>query len=482
MAVPSATALARHLASLAPVFRAHPDQIKFLSSPSQFYESIIHGIDQAKRRISFATLYFGTEELERGLVDKLRGRLRRSDPTLPQIHVHMDYLRGTRGFPKEESSASLLLPLVEESPEHMHVSFYLTPALQGRANWRRLVVPPRWNEIFGLSHLKVCLFDDNVLVTGANLSTSYFTNRADRYILIEGHPRLANYFDDLLKVISSFSSTLIPGSDKKILKFADPKVEVSKIPSIVEEFLAHQRQMITVDWPVDESVLTFLIPTIQMAPHQIRQDERVLEELFSWCNENRADAQCALASGYFNLAPVAQHIFSQSARLGRNHPWRILTSSPEANGFFTSNGLSQYIPEVYRAIELEFLTASPPMRSRLVRNLAGEECILEYTRPNWTFHAKGVWIDDCELGPDQQDRTFIATSVGSSNFGHRSFDRDLEAQLAIVSEEPSLIERIRKEREALFDYGHMVSHSDIMEKGLPSRSIKGATYFMRSFL
>ncbi|KAI9577380.1 hypothetical protein GQX74_013623 [Glossina fuscipes] len=47
-------------------------------------------------------------------------------------------------------------------------------------------IPPRWNELLGLQHMKIYLFDDAVLISGANLSNDYFTNRQDRYILIEG--------------------------------------------------------------------------------------------------------------------------------------------------------------------------------------------------------------------------------------------------------------------------------------------------------
>ena len=36
------------------------------------------------------------------------------------------------------------------------------------------------NEVVGVNHLKVYLFDDDVILSGANLSNTYFTNRQDR--------------------------------------------------------------------------------------------------------------------------------------------------------------------------------------------------------------------------------------------------------------------------------------------------------------
>ena len=41
----------------------------------------------------------------------------------------------------------------------------------------RKVLPQRWNEIVGLQHCKVYIFDDSVIISGANLSSDYFTDR-----------------------------------------------------------------------------------------------------------------------------------------------------------------------------------------------------------------------------------------------------------------------------------------------------------------
>jgi len=41
----------------------------------------------------------------------------------------------------------------------------------------RRVLPPRVNEVVGVSHIKAYVFDDDVLMSGANLSSDYFTIR-----------------------------------------------------------------------------------------------------------------------------------------------------------------------------------------------------------------------------------------------------------------------------------------------------------------
>ena len=41
------------------------------------------------------------------------------------------------------------------------------------------------NELLGVYHIKYYLFDDNVIISGANLADHYFENRRDRYVLIK---------------------------------------------------------------------------------------------------------------------------------------------------------------------------------------------------------------------------------------------------------------------------------------------------------
>ena len=66
-------------------------------------------------------------------------------------------------------------------------------------------MPPRYNETLGLQHCKVFVFDDSLIISGANLSSDYFTQRQDRYVVVESCPGLADYFDELITHVSDFS-------------------------------------------------------------------------------------------------------------------------------------------------------------------------------------------------------------------------------------------------------------------------------------
>lgn len=52
---------------------------------------------------------------------------------------------------------------------------------------------------------------------------------------------------------------------------------------------------------------------------------------------------------------------------------------------------------------------------------------LEYLNKDWTYHAKGLWL----FGKKGND---AVVTIGSPNFGMRSYFRDMESQLYMVSE------------------------------------------------
>lgn len=60
--------------------------------------------------------------------------------------------------------------------------------LKSRKDQHRKLLENVLAEVKGVHHVKLYLFDDDVIVTGANLSHSYFTYRQDRYMLIRNAP------------------------------------------------------------------------------------------------------------------------------------------------------------------------------------------------------------------------------------------------------------------------------------------------------
>ena len=86
----------------------------------------------------------------------------------------------------------------------------------------------------------------------------------------------------------------------------------------------------------------------------------------------------------------------------------------------------------------------------------------EYQRPGWTFHAKGIW----HYLPGQTLPS--ATLVGSPNFGFRSVEKDLEAQITVVTTNPELRRDIDAEQDRLFAQSTPVTEETFL---LPERKI-----------
>ena len=65
----------------------------------------------------------------------------------------------------------------------MHLNSSTVLILKCFQQWCRLL-PPRMNEVVGVSHLKAYIFDDDVLLSGANLGEQYFTCRQVPTVLL----------------------------------------------------------------------------------------------------------------------------------------------------------------------------------------------------------------------------------------------------------------------------------------------------------
>ena len=57
---------------------------------------------------------------------------------------------------------------------------------------------------------------------------------------------------------------------------------------------------------------------------------------------------------------------------------------------------------------------------------------MEYLNNEWTYHSKGLW-----LFPENSNDSVV--TIGSPNFGMRSYFRDMESQLYMISESPEYI-------------------------------------------
>ncbi|KAE8576146.1 hypothetical protein XENTR_v10004067 [Xenopus tropicalis] len=447
------------IGNLVPEFGISSSNVKVLSTPSEFYEVMKAQIKTSKKRITMASLYLGIGPLEQELVNTLEETLKCPDSSELQVSILLDYTRGSRG---RKNSRTMLLPLLHRFPDNVRVSLFHTPHLRGLL---RLLVPERFNETIGLQHMKIYLFDDNIILSGANLSDSYFTNRQDRYVLFQGCSELADFFSDLVGAVSEASLQLQPDDTVQVEEgmehpYQGDKTKYceaasKKVMGVIEDARRRQYEHRSTKFQNERSASdmeppdTWVYPLVQMKPFGIQIDELVTETLLT--EAERGD-QLYLTTGYFNLTQEYMDLL-----LGTRADYNILLAAPEVNGFFGAKGIAGAIPAAYVHIEHQFY-------SEVCRH--GQEMrvkLREYHRDLWTFHAKGLWF--YSAGADLP----CLTLVGSPNFGYRSVHRDLEAQIALVTENKELQQQLHKEQQQLYNLSNAVSPATFQH---PSRYVK----------
>ncbi|KAI8055841.1 hypothetical protein BDF22DRAFT_672474 [Syncephalis plumigaleata] len=404
-----------------PVFPIKPRNIKVLYEPQEFHATLKERISQAKERVTLSALYLGATE--RDLIDTLTDALNRNEHL--RVRILLDFFRGTRAtrYPGgQASSLDVLMPMKLKYPQRVDIALYRTPDM-GRLLGR--IAPSRWNETIGVQHTKVALFDNQLMLTGANLSHDYFTNRQDRYTLFEDD-QLSDYFNMLTPSVAA-SHLISPAVDQR---GPDPAINAR----LFRQNAANLLNELTQYWHdrLATTTTTTSIPALQVAPVGIRQDQHGLAS--------------TLASGYFNL--------HDTINTNRTN-WQLLVAAPEANGFFTAKDVSRYIPAAYSLIEQDF------MQRVAISHREHQYKMQEYSRPGWTFHAKGFWLEPKLshhlAGP-------MLTTIGSPNFGYRSFERDVEAQAWIYSENTALHQQWHQDISNIQKYTSQVTLSELQDR------------------
>ncbi|KAF2348209.1 Phospholipase D-like domain [Trinorchestia longiramus] len=462
------------LATAAPAFPVHSEKIEIITEPRHFYNTLLERTSLAKKRITFASLYLGSGKLEQELVLCMQKRL----TTTPELEVLwlIDWTRGSR---TPASSRQTLLPLLQHSS--CQISLFHTPELRGLL---KLLLPQRWNEIIALQHMKLYIFDDSLLISGANLSADYFTNRQDRYFLISGVPELSDFFHAVVRTVSRHSLLLLKDGSTALHPYAPRHPVQDSYQSYCSAVEADVRAVW--DAAVHQSALrhsassaaqgldsassnehltpdTVVFPSLQMRSFNINYDARMTERLLQSAGP---DSVVHLASGYFNLTRAYMKCLLQAAAAR----FSVLCAHPKANGFLGAAGVAGAIPAAYTLLAKQFLGR--------VQQLGQQSRVqlYEYQRNNWTFHAKGLWYSEHSYsdlishGTSEDQCLPCLTLIGSPNFGWRSVHRDLESQIVVVTSSPLLQQRLARERDLLYQRASLVDlHSTYAQ---PSRRVQ----------
>ncbi|KAG7209752.1 hypothetical protein KM043_011376 [Ampulex compressa] len=428
------------LHNVTPGFAVDGSKIRIIYEPKDFYFTLVQKCKNAKKRITFASLYLGTGQMESELVKVIKESIHNSKGGVKVIFL-LDYMRGSRG---QQNSRKMLEPLLAgKHGDSCQIFLYHTPKLRGLL---KKLIPDRFNEVIGLQHMKLYMIDNDLIISGANLSNDYFTNRQDRYFVIEDCKELCDFYNELVSRVGKFSfllkadGTTILSSEINPHPFMGPRKEfidraAQSVQTLFQKKLEKQTEL---NKKKLADADTWIFPLVQMGQLNINHDSQVTLKLLQSAPPGTI---LRLATGYFNLtSEYTSAVLKQCRAI-----CHLLTAHPTANGFFNATGVASRIPTAYTKIEESFF--------KLCNKLGQQKRVFlwEYVKPGWTYHAKGLWYSL----PDQQKPSL--TLIGSPNFGYRSVNRDLETQIAIVTRNETLQNALEEEHKRLFSCAHHVT-------------------------
>ncbi|KAF7979602.1 hypothetical protein HWV62_41918 [Athelia sp. TMB] len=311
------------------------------------------------------------------------------------------------------------------------------------------LVPPRFNEGWGTWHAKIYGVDDEVIISGANLNHSYFTDRQDRYIHFTAQPAMSQYCFSFLKAIASFSYKLVPATTGNSregyhLEWPDSSCHPHHFHAQAERALtelqaSYLKAPLSPNLP-EADVVVF--PVIQGGQFNIREEERCLAMLFDNLKSESPSAGqnlCMdLTSGYFGLSKTYQDLILRSSI-----KCNIIAASPKANGFYGSSGLSGRIPDGYTLLEQRFMRAVESSGRKWSQSSGKGVQLHLWSKPDWTYHAKGIW-----LSPTPNSAP-VATLFGSTNLNSRSANLDTELSFMMLTSSEALRNKLHQEVQAL---------------------------------
>ena len=179
---------------------------KPINDPKTFHRLLCGEIRQAQSRVQIVSLYVGPgvhpikydREIE---FLQAWGDIKES----VDVRILLDRHRALRPVPVPDSddfttsAEACRMNITNDS------KIYLLSVLEGSY---LDYLPNPLNEIAGVFHVKLYVIDDQVFLSGANLSQEYFSDRHDRYLWLKGGASgLVDMYVDLIGALCEFGSS-----------------------------------------------------------------------------------------------------------------------------------------------------------------------------------------------------------------------------------------------------------------------------------
>lgn len=362
-----------------------------LERPEHFHQRMLELIKAARRRITMTLLYLQDDEAGREILDALYAAQKEH----PQLHIriYVDFHRAQRGLIGQDKSAGNAALYYKKAEGCSH-----PPAVYG--------VPVKKRELFGVMHLKGCVFDDTVLYSGASVNDVYLDfngrYRLDRYHEIVSR-ELADCMDDFATKAFHINFAVQDFSQGQVRPTREIKDEIKQLRRHLTEVHYNYKAGRIHD---DEVGIT---PLVGLGKRANQLNRTIL-----WCI-TAAKHEIFLCTPYFN--PPKSLLVALEDALQRGVKVTIVAGDKKANDFYISDpqkfSAIGAIPYIYEQNLREFMQKYQDKVS------AGELKVMLWTDGDNTYHLKGMFID----------RSYAL--ITGNNLNPRAWALDLENGLLV---------------------------------------------------
>lgn len=429
------------------------EDIDVIETPSDYYRFLLEGIRGSRERIVLSALYLGSGSQELKLVEELRLAMKQCKDL--RVTILVDFSRTSR---RKGGSIQLLASLMSGLSSQVRVAMYMMPQINGILKY----LPTPVDEMMGVYHCKYCIFDNDAILTGANLSADYFTNRQDRYYRFKSN-QISNYLKEFNDLTVEYSYNLDELKSIKSPLLSDCRRFKQEIENLNSRYCSVDLVKFMDSNNINDANSVVAYPIIQHNSINVTQESSCLNHLIHqrWREILLSSPYCSYTKSFVDeLCSVSKRGIKIS----------MITTSENCHGFKGGKGFTGLVPELHK-ISI----------SELIKSFENNETtkVLEYDRSNWTFHSKGAWFI-----PVDQSTTSSIVYVGSSNGGIRSTHRDFELGLMLKTRSASLINRMNVEIDSIHKFSKQINpDSKSLVKNIRYYQLKRSLFkFLASFL
>lgn len=508
------------------------------ATPSDFHHELCQMITNAKERVLLASLYIGTGSSPSSSLsssskiskeDKFLEAIEIGASRVPKFKVLLDSSRALRPIRHDNSKSDKNVQTTTCSAKAVYNKLKGKNASNYSINTNypntekelflfnihdfpmSHILPSPLDEVAGVFHLKAYIIDDNLILSGANLSEEYFSDRRDRYMHFRhGAGGLVDFYADLIDVMCKYSDPYsssgnhLDGNNKvsslSLSYFITRnKEKKNRKENMLQELsLLFENEKNKEDaLPDSDDFLAYAIPTLQMPSNFSKEkipspDTEIFANLCKTIlNEHKHLASIRISSAYLNPTPTLLNVlkeFGMSFSSSDNTEKEgmsdntnsgsafLMSAGPKSHGFAPKKKKDpsapnrQFIPAAYSYLT-EYI-------SQYIQGCGGQ--ILLYENEGWTFHSKGAWISynkndiikssekESEIKKSETDQkreqllsiekdVLQVAVIGSGNYGSRSEELDVESNCILVLRPPTNPDGIRLQQELMYEWNSMCS-------------------------